>query len=65
MRTSNKELRALECRMQTGHGPEDVKARAALQALVRKFGLVAEAVTFALDVGGLVNEDIDSPGQYE
>ncbi len=27
-RTSNKELKALECRMHTGHGSEDVKARA-------------------------------------
>jgi hypothetical protein len=59
-KTSAKELRALECRMQTGHGPEDVKATAALQALVSKFGLVAEAVTCALDVGGLVDKDIEA-----
>ncbi len=46
--------------MHTGHGPEDVKARAALQALVCKFGLVTEAVTFTMDVGGLVNKDIEA-----
>ncbi len=33
-RTSSRELRALERKMQTGHGPEDARARVALQALV-------------------------------
>jgi hypothetical protein len=43
--------------MQTGYGPEDARARVALQALVRRFGLVAKAVTFALDYGAAGTED--------
>jgi hypothetical protein len=37
-RTSSRELRALERKMQTGHGPEDARARVALQALIPRFG---------------------------
>jgi hypothetical protein len=57
-RTSSRELRALERKMQTGHGPEDARARVALQALVRRFGLVTEAVAFALDDGAMGSKDI-------
>jgi hypothetical protein len=60
VRTSSRELRALERKMQTGHGPEDARARVALQALVRRFGLVAEAVMFALDDGAAGSEDIET-----
>jgi hypothetical protein len=59
-RTSSRELRALDCKMQTEHGPEDARARVALQALVRRFGLVAEAVMFALDDGAAGSEDIET-----
>jgi hypothetical protein len=59
-RTSSRELRVLERKMQTGHGPEDTRARVALQALIRRFGLVAKAVTFALDDGATGSKDIET-----
>jgi hypothetical protein len=57
-KTTTNELRELERRMQADHGPEDARARTALQALVGKFGSVAEAVTFAVGSGSSVINDI-------
>ncbi len=59
-RISSRELKALECKMQTGHGPEDARARVALQALVCRFGLVTKAVTFALDNGAVGSKVIET-----
>jgi hypothetical protein len=44
--------------MQADRSPEDAKARAALQALVNKFGSVLEAVAFAVDSGSSAADDI-------
>jgi hypothetical protein len=57
-RTSAKELRAFEQRMKSDQGPNDLKARAALQALVCKHNSLAEAVTAALDGSDSVAEDV-------
>jgi hypothetical protein len=60
LRTSTKELRAFEQRMKSNQGPDDLKARAALQALVHKHNSLAEAVTAALDGGDSVAEDVET-----
>jgi hypothetical protein len=44
--------------MKSDCSPEDVKARLALQALITKFGSVAEAFTYAVDSGSSVADDI-------
>jgi hypothetical protein len=59
LRTTAKEIRELEQKMHAGQGPNNVKARAALQALVRKHSSLAEAVTATLEVGDLAAEDIE------
>jgi hypothetical protein len=58
-RTTAKEIRELEQRMRSGHGPNDIKARAALQALVHKHSSLEKAVTATLEVGDLADEDIE------
>ncbi len=56
-RTTAKEIKELEQRMQADRSPEDAKARAVLQALVNKFGSVSEAVAFAVDSGSSAADD--------
>jgi hypothetical protein len=60
LKATAKEIRDLEQRMQSGHGPNNVKTRAAIQALVCKHGSLAEAVTIALEVGDLADIDIEA-----
>jgi hypothetical protein len=57
--TTTKEIRELEQRMRAGQGPNDIKARAALQALVCKHSSLAKAITAAMEVGDLAAEDIE------
>ncbi len=45
--------------MCSGQGPNDVKARAAFQALAFKHSSLAKAVTATLEVGDLAAEDIE------
>jgi hypothetical protein len=60
LRTSTKELKALERRMRSDLGPKDIKARAALQTLVRKHSSLAGAVVATLDLGESNAEDMAS-----
>ncbi len=57
--TTAKEIRELEQRMRAGQGPNDVKARAALQALGCKYSSLAKAATAALEVGDLAAENVE------
>jgi hypothetical protein len=57
-RTTTREMKELELRMQAASGPEDSKAKAALKLLVDKFGSVAEAVEFAVDSGNSASDDV-------
>jgi hypothetical protein len=60
LRTSAKELKALKHRMRSNLGPEDIKARAALQTIVCKHSSLAGAVVAALDLGESNTEDMAS-----
>jgi hypothetical protein len=46
--------------MCSGHGPNDVKARAALQALACKHSSLSKAITATLEVGDSAAEDIEA-----
>jgi hypothetical protein len=62
LRTSAKELKALECKMKSDLGPKDIKARAALQTIICKHSSLAKAVAAALDLGKWNTEDMASLG---
>ncbi len=51
LRTIAKKIRELEQRMRAGQGSNDVKVKAALQALIPKHSSLAKAVTATLEVG--------------
>ncbi len=58
--TFAKELKEFKRRMKINQGPNDIKARAALQDLVRKHKSLTGTVTAALDVGESNAKDVAS-----